>query len=219
MSEEINNFNSFKAFRIWRVLSAVLFILIILLIFFRDKEIRIVDKNNNIEKIDSSGNDNNFTNTDGGVKGLKTDEKENSLLVTKVIDGDTIVLENGKIVRYIGIDTPEVSLGKVCFSQEATDKNKQLVLGKKVELNKDVSETDRYGRLLRYVYEGGNFINEILVREGYANALTYPPDTANSDLFMQAQKEAREEKRGLWGMCKNDINKSSSNRNRYFTRS
>src|SRR4030067_982445 len=75
------------------------------------------------------------------------------MLVVKVVDGDTVELENGQKVRYIGIDTPETTLGKNdCYGTEATEKNKELVEGKRVRLEKDISETDKFGRLLRYVY-------------------------------------------------------------------
>ncbi len=123
-------------------------------------------------------------------------------LVTKVIDGDTIVLDNGEVVRYIGIDTPEIRAhskgGPDCYALEAKVRNKELVLNKKVRLVKDVSNRDRYHRLLRYVYVGDTFINETLVREGYAKVATYPPDVKYVDLFRQAEQEARQRGRGLW---------------------
>lgn len=126
--------------------------------------------------------------------------------VARVIDGDTIKLESGETVRYIGIDTPETvdprrPVG--CFGKEASAKNKELVLGKEVRLVKDISETDKYQRLLRYVYAGDIFVNEYLVREGYARASSYPPDVKYQDLFRDAEREAREAKRGLWadGVC------------------
>ena len=137
----------------------------------------------------------------GEVIGEEIETKEEQAFVAKVIDGDTIVLENGKTLRYIGIDTPEVSQGTECFADESTEKNKELVLGKEVRLEKDVSETDRYGRLLRYVYVANTFINEILVYEGYATAATYPPDVKYSQLFKEAEKDARENSKGLWGKC------------------
>lgn len=77
--------------------------------------------------------------------------------VVRVIDGDTIEIEGGDRVRYIGIDTPETVDPRKpvqCYGQEASNKNKELVEGKTVELEKDVSETDKYGRLLRYVWLG-----------------------------------------------------------------
>ena len=126
-------------------------------------------------------------------------------LVTRVIDGDTIEIETGEKVRYIGMNTPETVDPRQpvqCFGEEASAKNKEFVLNKKVKLVKDVSETDKYGRLLRFVYlEDGTLVNLELVKEGFAQVMTIPPDVAHSDDFVQAAKEAREAKRGLWGAC------------------
>lgn len=127
-----------------------------------------------------------------------------NFIVSRVIDGDTIELQNGEKVRYIGIDTPEtVDPRKAveCYGKEASLKNKELVEGKEVRLVKDVSERDKYGRLLRYVYVGDVFINEKLVAEGYAHASTYPPDVAHSQLFLEKERLAREKKLGLWDKC------------------
>jgi micrococcal nuclease len=127
--------------------------------------------------------------------------------VVRVIDGDTIeVAIGGSLykVRYTGIDTPETvhpSKPVECFGREASEKNCQLVEGKTVRLEKDVSETDSYGRLLRYVWVGDNFVNDYLVRQGYAYAYTYPPDVKYAEQFVQAQREARENNRGLWVAC------------------
>jgi len=122
--------------------------------------------------------------------------------VKRVVDGDTIELESGQKVRYIGIDTPEsVDPGKPveCFSEEATKKNRDLVEGKEIRLETDVSEKDRYGRLLRYVWINDSLINEILVREGFAKSSTYPPDIKYQLRFNQAEQLAREGGKGLWG--------------------
>lgn len=129
-------------------------------------------------------------------------------IVIRVIDGDTIELATGEKVRYIGIDTPETKApGKPieCYGPEASQKNIELVEGKEVRLVKDVSDTDRYGRLLRYVYlptesseSTGIFVNEILVKEGFAHASSYPPDIAQQDILRAAEAEARENNRGLW---------------------
>lgn len=152
-----------------------------------------------------SGVDNIITGPSPEVFGDKSGENTKAI-VKRVIDGDTIELDNGKKLRYIGIDTPE-RIPSSCFAAEAAGKNEELVLGKEVRLEKDVSETDRYGRLLRYVYVRNSvsgeevFVNENLVREGYATAVTYPPDVKYTDLFRQADKEARENKRGLWDKC------------------
>ena len=124
--------------------------------------------------------------------------------VVRVIDGDTIEVNfAGKPykVRYIGIDTPETvhpTKGEEPYGKEACAKNKELVEGKIVRLEKDVSETDKYGRLLRYVWVGDLLINAELVRLGYAQVATYPPDVKYQDLFLQLQREAREAGRGLW---------------------
>lgn len=89
-------------------------------------------------------------------------QEEAQITVRRVVDGDTIELSTGQRLRYIGIDTPETNGG--CFSLEAKLANEQLVLNKPVRLEKDVSETDRYGRLLRYVWVGETFVNDQLVR-------------------------------------------------------
>ena len=121
--------------------------------------------------------------------------------VAHVVDGDTIKLDNGQVVRYIGIDTPETVDPRKpvqCFGKEASNKNRELVEGKEVKLIKDVSETDKYGRILRYVYIGDVFVNDYLVRQGYAHSYSYPPDIKHQDQFKQAEEEARNNKRGLW---------------------
>ncbi len=138
--------------------------------------------------------------------------------VARVVDGDTIqVVASGstelKTVRYIGIDTPETvhPQKKVqCFGREASAKNKELIEGKDVYILKDISEVDKYGRLLRYVYlkdpestQSGLFINEYLVKEGYAYSSTFPPDIAYQQLFIESQREASELKKGLWSVCPN----------------
>jgi len=119
-----------------------------------------------------------------------------AILVTRIIDGDTIELENGEKVRYIGVDTPEKS-GNECFNKEATAINRELVEGKKVTLIKDVSERDRYGRLLRYVYVDDLFVNLELVQQGFAQASTYPPDVKFQTIFQTAQETARQANLGL----------------------
>lgn len=128
--------------------------------------------------------------------------------VVAVIDGDTIDVDLGEgniqRVRYIGIDTPESVDPRQpiqCFSKEATAKNNELVANGIVGLEKDVSETDRYGRLLRYVYMGDLFINQVLVSEGYASTVSYPPDIKYQEQFRQAEREARTQNRGLWSTC------------------
>lgn len=123
--------------------------------------------------------------------------------VTRVVDGDTIEIEGGQKVRYIGINTPETvdpRRGLQCFGKEASSKNKELVEGKEIYLEKDVSETDKYGRLLRYVYLNPNdiSINEQLVQEGFAASSSYSPDIKYQDRFKLAETEARNQQKGLW---------------------
>lgn len=137
-----------------------------------------------------------------------TDQFNTSIFVTvtRVIDGDTIELETGEKVRYIGMNTPEIhhpTKHIQCFGQEAALRNSELVLNKKVRLVKDISETDRYKRLLRYVYlEDGTFVNLQLVKEGFAYVDTVPPDVKFAGLFKEAMGEARGGKVGLWKKCK-----------------
>lgn len=127
-----------------------------------------------------------------------------SYRVTRVIDGDTIELENGERVRYIGIDTPETTDPRKpvqCFGVEASKKNKELVEGKIVRLEKDITDKDKYNRLLRYVWVGGTFVNLDLIKQGFAQSYSYPPDIKHQDQFIAAQKKAREAKAGLWSAC------------------
>ncbi len=126
-------------------------------------------------------------------------------LVKRVVDGDTIELANGEKVRYIGIDTPETVDPRKpvqCFGKEASAKNKNLVEGKMVRLEKDVRDRDQYGRLLRYVYIDDLFVNLELVKTGYARIDTVPPDVKFSKIFLAAQQEAKEQGIGLWTGCK-----------------
>ena len=138
------------------------------------------------------------------------------ILVRRVIDGDTLQLDNGKRVRLIGIDTPEVHFSKGIYQQakrlnkdietikvlgrQATQFTKELVEGKKVRLEFDVEKYDKYDRLLAYVYlKDGLFVNEEIIRQGYAQILTIPPNVKYKDVFLEAQREAKENNRGLWG--------------------
>lgn len=124
--------------------------------------------------------------------------------VVRVIDGDTIEIEGGEKVRYIGIDAPEtVEPGKSvqCFGREATAKNKELVEGKTVRLKKDLTDRDKYNRLLRYVFVGGNLINAELVQLGFARAWAYPPDLKYQDQINAAQQAAQKSRSGLWASC------------------
>jgi micrococcal nuclease len=128
--------------------------------------------------------------------------------VIRIVDGDTIhVLLNGtdERLRYIGMDTPEdVKPGTPVerMSLQAAAENSRLVAGKTVVLEKDVSERDRFGRLLRYVWlhagDGWTMVGLQLVVEGYAQVATFPPDVRYADLFVAAERVARERHLGLW---------------------
>lgn len=138
------------------------------------------------------------------VQSTPTDANEELVKVTRVIDGDTIQIDTGRKVRLIGIDTPEAVDPRQpaqCFGKEASLKTTELLQGNFVLLEKDVSEVDRYGRLLRYVYKDGVFINQLLVSEGYAHASSYPPDIKYQDVLRLAEQDARANNRGLWGAC------------------
>ena len=130
--------------------------------------------------------------------------KPSNAKVLRVIDGDTIEVQiDGKShsVRYIGIDTPETrhpSKEVEFLGPEASARNRALVEDKIVQLEKDVSEMDRYGRLLRYVYINGQMVNAILVQEGYAQVSTYPPDVKYSDDLRALQQQAVDQGIGLW---------------------
>ncbi len=118
--------------------------------------------------------------------------------VLEVLDGDTIdVALDGETyrVRYIGVNTPERD--EVCFD-EARAANTLLVGGQRVRMLGDISETDQYGRLLRYVYVGDLFVNAKLVELGMAEARAYPPDVAFEAFFEGLEQQARDQGIGCW---------------------
>ena len=126
--------------------------------------------------------------------------------IIKVVDGDTIQIRfNGKKerLRLIGIDTPESVHPDETKNTEngelASEYTKSLLTGKSVNLEFDVEERDQYGRLLAYVYLDGEMINKKLIRDGYAQLETVPPNVKYVEEFTALLKEAKEAKRGLWG--------------------
>jgi len=129
----------------------------------------------------------------------------NLVTVTRVIDGDTIEINDLTIIRLIGIDAPEKG---ACYYQEAKDALTDLVLEKKVKLEKDISGTDKFGRLLRYVILPSNneltndiIVNKYLVRHGYAKIMAEPPDHKYRSLVKLAQEMAISDKEGIWTEC------------------
>ena|GEM_PF-6648136 len=124
--------------------------------------------------------------------------------VTRVIDGDTIEVNIKGVqykLRYIGIDAPEldsIDTNTRNIAMKAADKNGDMIGHQTVEIEKDVSEADRYGRLLRYVYAGGLMANAELVKSGYAQAVSYPPDIKYQSLFSSLQAGAKASKVGMW---------------------
>jgi len=118
-----------------------------------------------------------------------------TVTVVKVIDGDTIVIEGGSHVRYIGIDSPEAD---EFYYAEAKQMNAGLLEGKEVRLESDVTDKDEYGRLLRYVYAGDTLVNAEMVRQGCAWATAYPPDIKYQVYLEAMESEARQLKRGFW---------------------
>jgi micrococcal nuclease len=124
--------------------------------------------------------------------------------IWRVIDGDTIqVLVGDRVetVRYIGINTPEIqpTRGREPYGEAARWTNEALVVGRAVQLVLDVQPRDRDDRLLAYVYVNGQLVNAELVRRGYAEVSTYPPNVQHYAEFVELQRQARSTKQGLWG--------------------
>ncbi len=118
--------------------------------------------------------------------------------VSEVTDGDTIVLNNGNVVRYIGIDTPEQGDS---FFAEATETNRQLVRGKKLRLEYDIDKRDGYGRVLAYVWVDSLLVNAELIRRGLASVYLFSPNLKYRDDFVSLQKEARDNQAGIWSVA------------------
>ncbi len=131
-----------------------------------------------------------------------------SAMVEDTVDGDTVRISGGKLVRYIGIDAPELRRKKggswlydpTPFSKEAYDLNRRLVEGKSVRLEYDEEKRDKYNRVLAYLYIGDVFVNGEMVRAGLAKASIYPPNAKYAGLLMSLEKDAKESKVGMWGV-------------------
>jgi len=121
--------------------------------------------------------------------------------VKRVVDGDTYETASGKKVRLIGVNTPELRGEERELGEAAKEFARVRLEGKTVYHFRDISDTDRYGRLLRYVFIAGDpaMFNETLLREGYASVMTVPPDVTFAETFLELERQARENRRGLWG--------------------
>jgi micrococcal nuclease len=123
--------------------------------------------------------------------------------VTRVIDGDTIELENGERIRYLLVDTPEVT-GAVdeCYGPNAAQFNSDLVLGKTVQISYDEQCTDNFNRTLAWVSVDGQEINSLLIQRGYGCVLFIPPNgESRREELERLELDAKNARRGLWGAC------------------
>ncbi|MEZ4286698.1 MAG: thermonuclease family protein [Polyangiales bacterium] len=129
-----------------------------------------------------------------------------SATVVRVIDGDTVELDTGDRVRYLMIDAPENTSKKECYGAEATAANAAMVSGEVVSLTYDVECEDKYGRLLAYLRVGDTPVNETLVADGFACVLRIAPNGAErASTFNALQRVAKEDGRGLWGSCAEEL--------------
>jgi endonuclease YncB( thermonuclease family) len=133
---------------------------------------------------------------------------DGEFLVVDVYDGESILVQsdNGTqyTVRYLGVDTPQWNdpdRGIECWGPEATQLNRQLVLGARVYLERDTSDVDRYGRLLRYVWLDDRLVEALLLAEGYARAYSYGPDQRRRTQLEGFEAPAYEARLGMWGNC------------------
>jgi len=145
-----------------------------------------------------------------GAAGPATTLPDGSARVTRVVDGDTIVVDlagRSEKVRLLGIDTPETKSPTKpvqCYGKEASAHTTDLLPpGTVVRLERDVEERDVYGRLLAYVFRvsDGLFVNLELAHDGFASLLTYPPNVAHVGELTAAVDDARSHQAGLWGQC------------------
>ena len=128
-------------------------------------------------------------------------------VVAHVVDGDTLRMGAGERVRLVGIDAPESvkpHSAAECYGTQASEHLRSLLPdGTRVRLVGDVEARDHYGRLLAYVYRAKDalFVNAAMVRDGYAQPLTIPPNVAHAEEFVALARDAREAGRGLWSAC------------------
>jgi micrococcal nuclease len=123
--------------------------------------------------------------------------------VARIIDGDTIELMSGERIRYLMVNTPETTGGKMdCYGENAVQFNRDLVEGKQITLTYDEQCTDMFGRTLAYVEVNGTEVNTVMVERGYACVLHIPPNGDDrADEFEALEDAAKAARRGLWGVC------------------
>ena len=150
-----------------------------------------------LTNIEQTKNENTQKETD--IKDLETYK------VVRVVDGDTFIIDYNGIeerVRLIGVDTPESvhpnEKKNTEFGKTVSNYSKENLTNKEVQIEFDVSQRDKYGRLLCYVYIDGQMYNKLLLEEGLAKVATYPPNVKYVDEFVAIQKKARENKKGMW---------------------
>jgi micrococcal nuclease len=139
--------------------------------------------------------------------GTTADSSRETVVVERIIDGDTIVVDERTEVRLIGVDTPESG---ECYYQEAKEALAGLIEGKEVRLEKDVSGIDDFGRLLRYVfvpsespYQDDIFVNDYLLKKGYADVLPLSQDRTYRRILTSSRNQAITAHAGMWGACEN----------------
>ncbi|EDT84136.1 thermonuclease [Clostridium botulinum] len=152
------------------------------------------------------------------IKGNNYPGKNNLSLkkatVYRVIDGDTIILNTGERVRFIGVNCPEDTTKHEDFGREATLYTRSMLEDKTVYLEKDISNTDKYGRLLRYVWLeipesnsdqeiNSKMFNSMLLSNGFGQQSTFPPNVKYVDTFTNCEREDRSAKKGLWKINSN----------------
>ncbi len=129
-------------------------------------------------------------------------EPNNTALVARAIDGDTVELDTGERVRYLMVDTPESTTELECYGENAKTFNRDLVEGKQVTLRYDVEREDRFGRTLAYVTVDGDEVNTLIIERGFGCVLYIEPNgTDRLDEFQDLEAAARQANRGLWGAC------------------
>lgn len=178
----------------------------------------LINNNENNNKFIINSSDDNLKDIDKhGTNSINTTLDSSKFVeayVQRVVDGDTIVATINNTdykIRMIGVNTPESTTKIEEYGKESSNYTNENLLGKTIYLEKDVSETDKYSRLLRYIWLEiptaiseeeiqKKMFNAILVLNGYAQVATYPPDVKYVDYFTKIASKAREQKLGLWGL-------------------